>query len=51
VTYFANVFGIGGGDLGAGNFGVEVTTIPIPPSLILLGTSLFGLMLLRRRLR
>ena len=50
-TYFANVFGTGGGDLGAGLFGVEVTAVPIPPGLILLGTSVFGLILLRRRVR
>lgn len=52
-TYFVNIFGTPDGttEAGAGLFGVEVTAIPIPPSLILLGTSLFGLMLLRRRLR
>jgi hypothetical protein len=50
-TYFANVFGTGGGDVGAGLFGVEIKAVPIPPSLILLGSSLFGLVLLRRRVR
>jgi hypothetical protein len=50
-TYFANVFGTGGGDVDAGLFGVEVTAVPIPPSLILLGSSLIGLVFLRRRVR
>ena len=50
-TYFANIFGTGGGTVGAGLFGVEVTAVPIPPSLILLGSSLLGLVLLRRRVR
>ena len=50
-TYFANIFGTGGGTVGAGLFGVEVTAVPIPPSLILLGSSVLGLVLLRRRVR
>lgn len=52
-TYFANVFGTPDDEAlaGAGLFGIEVTAIPIPPSLILLGSSLFGLVLLRRRVR
>ena len=50
-TYFANIFGTGGGTVGAGLFGVEVTAVPIPPSLILLGSSLLGLVLFRRRMR
>jgi hypothetical protein len=50
-TYFANIFGTGGGTVGAGLFGVEVTAVPIPPSLILLGSSLIGLVFLRRRVR
>ena len=49
-TYFVNVFGTGGGDVGAGLFGVEVTAVPIPPGLILLGSSVLGLVLLRRRM-
>lgn len=48
-TYFANVFGTGGGDLGAGLFGLEIKAVPIPPSLILLGSSLLGLVLIRRK--
>jgi hypothetical protein len=50
-TYFANVFGTGGGDVGAGLFGIEIKAVPIPPGLILLGTSVFGLILLRRKVR
>ena len=50
-TYFANIFGTGGGTVGAGLFGLEVTAVPIPPSLILLGSSVLGLVLLRRRVR
>ena len=52
-TYFVNVFGTPDGttEAGAGLFGVEIKAIPIPPGLILLGTSVFGLILLRRRVR
>ena len=50
-TYFANIFGIPGGDLEAGLFGLEVKAVPIPPGLVLLGTSVLGLVLLRRRER
>ena len=50
-TYFANILGTGGGTVGAGLFGVEVTAVPIPPSLILLGSSVLGLVFLRRRVR
>ena len=53
TTYFVNVFGTPDGttEAGAGLFGVEVTAIPIPSGLILLGTSVFGLIILRRRVR
>jgi hypothetical protein len=50
-TYFANIFGTGGGSQGAGLFGLEIKAVPIPPSLILLGSSILGLILLRRRVR
>jgi len=50
-TYFANIFGTGGGTIGAGLFGINITAVPIPPSLILLGSSILGLILLRRRVR
>jgi hypothetical protein len=50
-TYFANVFGDAGGDMQAGLFGLEIKAVPIPPSLILLGSSVLGLVLIRRRTR
>ena len=50
-TYFANVFGIGGGIQEAGLFGLEIKAVPIPPGLILLGSSFLGLVFLRRRVR
>ena len=52
-TYYANVFGTpaDAATAGAGLFGIDVTAVPIPPGLILLGTSVFGLILLRRRVR
>jgi hypothetical protein len=50
-TYFANIFGTGGGTQGAGLFGVEIKAVPIPPSLILFGSSIFGLVIIRHRVR
>jgi hypothetical protein len=57
-TYFANVFGTGGGTgvgtvvgtVGAGLFGVQITTVPIPSAIFLLGAGLFGLVGLRKKL-
>ena len=49
--YFINIFGIGGGSVGAGLFGIEIAAVPIPPSFILLGSCALGLVLLRRKLR
>ena len=49
ATYFANVFGIGGGNLDAGLFGIEVTAVPIPTTLMLLSSGLFGLVYVRRK--
>ena len=48
-TYFANIFGSGGGEQEAGLFGLEIKAVPIPPGFILLGSSVLGLVLLRRR--
>jgi hypothetical protein len=50
-TYFANVFGKGGGDLAAGNFGLKIEAVPIPPSLVLFGSCILGMVLLRRKVR
>jgi hypothetical protein len=48
-TYFVNVFGIGGGELFTGLFGVNITAVPIPTSLLLFGSGILGLVFLRRR--
>ena len=48
-TYFANIFGIGGGTVGAGLFGLQVTAVPIPSALVLLGSGIFALVALKRR--
>ena len=50
-TYFVNVFGEGAGNKLSGLFGVEITAVPIPTSLLLLGPGLLGLIFLRRRKR
>ena len=51
TTYFANVLGNAADPSGAGLFGINITAVPIPPSLILLGSSLLGLIFLRRRVQ
>ncbi len=50
-TYFANIFGIGGGKTWTGDFGLKVEAVPIPTTLMLLGSGLLGLICLRRRAR
>ncbi len=50
-TYFANIFGTGGGDVGAGLFGIEVAAVPIPGAIWLLGSGLIGIVGLRRTFR
>ena len=48
-TYFANIFGTGGGTVGAGLFGLEIAAVPIPPALWLFGSGLLGLIGISRR--
>ena len=51
TTYFANVLGLTDEEFGAGLFGIKIAPVPIPPGIILLGSSLLGLVFLRRRVR
>jgi hypothetical protein len=48
-TYFANVFANGAGLLESGNYGLLIETMPIPTTLILLGSGLIYLLGLRRK--
>lgn len=47
--YFANIFGVGSGPFGSGNFGLEVTAVPVPSALLLLGSGIFALFALKRK--
>jgi hypothetical protein len=49
VQYWANIFALTSRPCCVGLFGAEVSLIPIPPSLLLLGSGLAGLVILRRR--
>jgi hypothetical protein len=49
MKIFANIFGKGGGNLGSGNFGLQVNAIPVPSALILFGSGIFALFALKRR--
>ena len=48
VDYFATIFAVTGDD-DIGLFSATITHIPIPASLLLLGSGLIGLVILRRR--
>jgi hypothetical protein len=50
-TYFVNIFGEGGGDLGAGLFGLEIIAVPVPPALLLFASSVFALFACKRKSR
>jgi len=46
---FANIFGVGGGQIDAGNFGLQINAVPVPSALMLLGSGLLALFTLKRR--
>ena len=49
-TYHANLFGIASEEgVNAGLYGIEVATVPIPTTLMLLGSGLVGLVVVRRK--
>jgi hypothetical protein len=48
-TYFAHVFGQGGGPFETGLYGLKVESVPIPASIVLLGSVLLGFIGIRRR--
>ena len=48
-TYFVNVFGVGGGQFDTGLFGVEITAVPIPASILLFGSGILSMVFFRRR--
>lgn len=51
TTYFANVLGRTDDDLGAGLFGINISAVPVPGAIWLLGSGLIGLVGLRRKFR
>ena len=49
VQYWANIVAQLDSPTAIGFFGAEVSLIPIPPSVLLLGSGLLGLVIMRRR--
>lgn len=49
ITYFATVVGVAGGVSGIGTYGLSISTVPLPPALLLLGSNVLGLIAFRRR--
>jgi hypothetical protein len=49
--YWVSIMGEGAGDFRAGLYRVEIKAVPIPGAALLLGSGLFGLVLVRRRKR
>lgn len=50
TTYFANILGNAANPPGAGLFGINITAVPVPPTLLLLGSGIFALVALKRKL-
>ena len=52
-TWFANISGVGGGDMGKGLFGLKIEdvpgAVPIPPAFLLLGSGIAGIVACRKR--
>jgi hypothetical protein len=49
VVYTAHIVGVLGSQDAIGGYGAQVSLIPIPPTLLLLGSGLAGLVILRRK--
>jgi hypothetical protein len=49
VTYFINLFGVGGGAFDTGLYGIQASAVPLPGSILLLGSSLLSLLVYKRR--
>jgi len=48
-SYFLNIFGIAGLPDNLGLFNVTIEAVPVPPAVLLFGSGMFGLIMLRRR--
>jgi hypothetical protein len=49
TTYFLNLFGVGGGAFDTGLYGIQASAVPLPGSILLLGSSLLSLLVYKRR--